>query len=538
MKRYSSCLINSIILLLATICNFNILFINAKPGCVRWRQTGGCSPDGPREPGGDRGCKSIVPPGASGFCECENGRRAGASTCDHDKFTCFDVCVYGEMDFMEGSVWYWNDWRDVEFREDHTFYAPDGNCDHEECTWRAEGGFVIIDWGNAGTHKVKLSNDRKRLTGERVRDGDPCHADIRKEGAKKKEEMKGEIKKNEDGTVDPEHWITDLEDDDYDPYLIIGVDPDDDDGKIKKAFRKLSRKWHPDKIRGDSKKKEKAKKIFEHIRTAYEIIGDKDKRMMFDTGGMELVKESDKKEQGGGAMDPFAAFFGGGGNQRGNRGNDANVDLTVSLDDMYNGNEISAEITRRVICRGCKNKPKRGKCAKCDRCPNEIKMVTRTMGPGFQVQQQQEVPSKHRCKNEPTTLATVIEKGMADGSTIKFERMSEQRPGQIPGDVIMRLRQKKHRLFNRDGNDLKMEMTITLKEALLGFTKTITHMDEHTVEISRKRITKPFFVKTIKGEGMPIHQFPSEFGDLHVKFIVEMPKQLNDAQKKFVEENF
>ena len=80
--------------------------------------------------------------------------------------------------------------------------------------------------------------------------------------------------------------------------------------------------------------------------------------------------------------------------------------------------------------------------------------------------------------------------------------------------------------------------TITLKEALLGFTKTITHMDEHTVEISRKRITKPFFVKTIKGEGMPIHQFPSEFGDLHVKFIVEMPKQLNDAQKKFVEENF
>ena len=114
----------------------------------------------------------------------------------------------------------------------------------------------------------------------------------------------------------------------------------------------------------------------------------------------------------------------------------------------------------------------------------------------------------------------------------------QQRPGQIPGDVIMTLRQKKHQMFTRSGNDLKMEMTITLKEALLGFTKTITHMDDHTVEIKRKKITKPFFVKTIKGEGMPIHQFPSEFGDLHVKFIVEMPKQLNDAQKKFVEENF
>ena len=76
-----------------------------------------------------------------------------------------------------------------------------------------------------------------------------------------------------------------------------------------------------------------------------------------------------------------------------------------------------------------------------------------------------------------------------------------------------------------------MDMTITLKEALLGFTKTITHMDEHTVEIKRKRVTKPFHVKTIKGQGMPIHQFPSEFGDLHVKFIVEMPKQLTDEQK-------
>ena len=173
---------NSLVLAAVVSC---IAVTSAKPGCVRWRQTGGCSPDGPREPGGDRGCKSTVPPGASGFCECENGRRAGFSTCDHESFKCYDVCVYGEMDFLEGSTWYWNDWRDVEFREDHTFYAPDGNCDNEECTWRTDGGIIIIDWGRAGVHKVRPSNDRKRLTGERVRDGDPCHAELRKEGSKK-----------------------------------------------------------------------------------------------------------------------------------------------------------------------------------------------------------------------------------------------------------------------------------------------------------------------------------------------------------------
>ena len=509
-------------------------FLAQAVACSGWRQTGGCSPHGPREPGGDRGCRNVIPPGASGYCECENGRRAGQSTCDHDEFTCESLCIHGESSWLEGSEWYWNDWRNVEFREDHTFYAPDGNCDNGECSWRAEGNNIFIDWGHAGMHTVQVSNDKKKMSGQRDRDGDKCHA-VWKKGGKKEKSV--QTKPAED--AGPDDWITDVENEDYDPYFILGVDPESKDEVIKKAFRKLSRKYHPDKIRGSAEKKEEAEKIFSHIRTAYEVVGDKDKRLLFDTGGMELVKESDKKEQGGGAMDPFAAFFGGGGQQqRGNRGQDAQVELAVSLDDMCNGNEISAQITRRVICRGCKNKPQRGKCAACGRCPNEIKMVTRTMGPGFQVQQQQEVPSKHRCKEEPTTLKTVIEKGMTEGSKITFERMSEQRPGQIPGDVIMNLKQKPHSFFTRAGNNLKMDMEITLRDALLGFSKTITHMDGHTVEVKRSKITRPFQVMTIKKEGMPVHEYPSEFGDLLVKFIVKMPGSLTDAQREFIESNF
>ena len=83
-----------------------------------------------------------------------------------------------------------------------------------------------------------------------------------------------------------------------------------------------------------------------------------------------------------------------------------------------------------------------------------------------------------------------------------------------------------------------MNMDISLRDALLGFSKTITHMDGHTVEIKREKITRPFYVKKIKGEGMPVHQFPSEFGDLLVKFIVKMPSTLTEAQKKFIQENF
>ena len=77
--------------------------------------------------------------------------------------------------------------------------------------------------------------------------------------------------------------------------------------------------------------------------------------------------------------------------------------------------------------RQCKNGGKgknRARCSKCGRCPNEVKTVMRQMAPGFNVQQQEEVPSKHRCKDESTTLNAVVEKGMDNNAEIKFERMS------------------------------------------------------------------------------------------------------------------
>ena len=109
---------------------------------------------------------------------------------------------------------------------------------------------------------------------------------------------------------------------------------------------------------------------------------------------------------------------------------------------------------------------------------------------------------------------------------------------QIPGDVVMVLKQKKHRQFSRDGNDLHMEMAISLKEALLGFSRKVTHLDSHEVTVKQTKVTTPGEVKRIKGEGMPQHNFPSEFGDLFVKFSIKMPKELTDAQRQAIEANF
>ena len=159
-----------------------------------------------------------------------------------------------------------------------------------------------------------------------------------------------------------------------DLYEILDVDPDATEKEIKKRFRKLSIQYHPDR-----NPSEEAAAKFEEIRGAYEILSSPDKRILYDTGGIETVREAEKEEQNGGrAMDPFAAFFGGGGRRSNSkRGQDSKMQFAVSLEDLYNGNTLEAKVTRRVVCRGCSKRNRRNtpKCQACDSCPDEVKMV-------------------------------------------------------------------------------------------------------------------------------------------------------------------
>eukprot|EP00631_Chrysoreinhardia_giraudii_P003677 CAMPEP_0197419360 /NCGR_PEP_ID=MMETSP1170-20131217/4875_1 /TAXON_ID=54406 /ORGANISM="Sarcinochrysis sp, Strain CCMP770" /LENGTH=207 /DNA_ID=CAMNT_0042946455 /DNA_START=9 /DNA_END=630 /DNA_ORIENTATION=+ len=127
---------------------------------------------------------------------------------------------------------------------------------------------------------------------------------------------------------------------------------------------------------------------------------------------------------------------------------------------------------------------------------------------------------------------------MDAGDEIRFPRKAEQLPGQIPGDVIVTLRQKPHPRFTRKGNDLHMDLVITLKEALLGFSKSFDHFDGHKVVVANPKISKPGEVKRIAGEGMPVKDVPSERGDLYVKLQFKMPADLTADQKALVEQLF
>jgi len=216
------------------------------------------------------------------------------------------------------------------------------------------------------------------------------------------------------------------------------------------------------------------------------------------------------------------------------KGEDSKADLAVTLDDLYNGGSRQAQITRRIVCRGCRVKPDSPKCQGCQRCPNEIRMVNRQVGPGMFMQQQEEVVSKEKCKQDSTSLDAAIERGMKDGESLTFPRMTDQRPGMLPGNLILNLRASKHGVFERRGDDLHMNAQISLKEALLGWTKTVKHMDGRTLEIGTKStqsVTKPFQVLRVKGEGMPLRDDPASFGDLYIKVEVIFPKQLTGSQQ-------
>lgn len=237
-------------------------------------------------------------------------------------------------------------------------------------------------------------------------------------------------------------------------------------------------------------------------------------------------------------MDPISQLFGG-GQKRGTKakkGPDAEVQLDVSLADLYNGATVQASISRRVVCRGCKGKST-PRCNKCGRCPPEVKMVQKRMG-NMIVQQQKNVPSKEKCTEEPATLDCEIEKGMDTGASLKFPRMSEQTPGKIPGDIIVKIKAKPNNQFKRKGNDLETTLKISLKQALLGFTTSITHLDGRKVKVARSDITVPNRIIKIKGEGMPVHEVPSDHGDLYINIKVKFPKTLSEEAKTQIAELF
>ncbi|CRK99785.1 CLUMA_CG013093, isoform A [Clunio marinus] len=314
-------------------------------------------------------------------------------------------------------------------------------------------------------------------------------------------------------------------------YKILNVKKNANTNEIKKAYRKLAKELHPDKNKDDPNASEK----FADLSAAYEILSDEDKRKLYDRCGEECVKKEGMMD---GGMDPFASFFGdfgfnfGGQEQRNEAHKGANIvmDLYATLEEMYTGNFV--EITR--------NKPVLKPASGTRQCNCRQEMVTRNLGPGrFQMMQQtvcDECPNV-KLVNEERILEVEIETGVQDGHETKFIAEGEPHMDGEPGDLIIKVRQMPHKRFERRGDDLYTNVTISLQDALIGFSMDIPHLDGHKVSIVREKVTWPGARIRKIGEGMPNFDNNNLHGTLYVTFDVEFPKKdFSDEQKEKIKE--
>jgi len=335
-------------------------------------------------------------------------------------------------------------------------------------------------------------------------------------------------------------------------YETLGVDPSCSDAEIKKAYRKLAMKYHPDK-------NPDAGDMFKDISHAYETLSDPEKREAYDRFG------DDGPQMGGGfGMSPDDLFanlfggmgggfeFGGGGGYGGRpsrprRGEDMVHPLQVTLEDLYKGKHTKLAMERSIICSHCQGKGgKTGAVKKCVTCKGRgFQVAMRQIGPGM-VQQMQVACQdcsgsgeviKDKCKkckgrkvtSEKKVLDIFIEKGMVDGQKIVMKGEGDQEPGVETGDIILVIKQKEHERFQRSGNDLLCHVKITLIEALAGFDKIIAlHLDGRGIHVSHPagEVIKPGDIRRIPHEGMPTFKRQDDLGDLYLQFDVEFPENM------------
>ena len=352
-----------------------------------------------------------------------------------------------------------------------------------------------------------------------------------------------------------------------DYYDVLGVDKSADATAIKKAYRKLAMKYHPDKNPGDKEAEEK----FKEINEAYEVLSDETKRRNYDQFGHEGVNGQGFGGAGGFGGQGFGGFddifgdifgdmFGGGfsgGSRQRRRGPERGADIkqrvNISFEEAAFGKKVQVKINRSEECDQC-----HGSGAK----PGTSKKTCPTCHGSGQVQSVQRTPfgniaSTRTCSTcngegevidspcskchgkgsirKTKTIEVDIPAGIDNGQMIKLGGQGELGTRGGPrGDLYIEVNVQSHPLFTRDGYDVYLEMPITFAQATLGDKIQVPTLDGK-VEYEVPEGTQTGTVFRLKGKGIPKLK-PNVRGDQYVKVTVEIPKKLNEKQKELVRE--
>ncbi|KAG1371572.1 dnaJ-like subfamily B member 13 [Cocos nucifera] len=332
-----------------------------------------------------------------------------------------------------------------------------------------------------------------------------------------------------------------------DYYKILGVDRNAKDDDLKKAYRKLAMKWHPDK-NPNNKKDAEAK--FKQISEAYDVLSDPQKRAIYDQYGEEGLTGQVPPPSGrtsgfhGGAAQfrfnprsadeifseffgfssPFGAAAGGGmgdGAAGGSRGGGARFpggifgeDIFASFGGGRRGGEASArkapQIERTLLCS----------------LEDLYKGTTKKMKISRDV-----VDSNGRPSTVEEILTIDIKPGWKKGTKVTFPEKGNELRNLIPADLVFIIDERPHGVFKREGNDLIFTEKISLVEALTGYTVQLTTLDGRNLTIPINSIISPTYEEIVQGEGMPITKDPSKKGNLRIKFQIKFPSKLTPEQK-------
>ncbi|MGI6065136.1 MAG: molecular chaperone DnaJ [Bacillota bacterium] len=347
-----------------------------------------------------------------------------------------------------------------------------------------------------------------------------------------------------------------------DYYEVLGVSRTASEDEIKKAYKKLAKKYHPD-LNPDSKT---AEEKFKEVNEAYEVLSNPDKRAGYDqfghagangTGGFDFGGGFGGADFGG-FGDIFDMFFGGthggAGQRRGpQRGADLRVDLTITFEEAAFGVEKDVEIPRLEncdVCGGSGAEPGT-QPQTCPVCRGSGKVRSAQATPFGQFQT---VKTCHRCRGTGTIIENICKHCAGSGKVRKVRKIHVKIPAGVdsgsrlrvanegeagelggpPGDLYVYLSVRPHKVFKRENDDVYCEFPISFVQAALGFEAEVPTLDGK-VKLNIPEGTQTGTSFRLRGRGIPKLRGYGR-GDHFVKVKVITPTKLNDEQKKLLRE--
>ncbi len=341
-----------------------------------------------------------------------------------------------------------------------------------------------------------------------------------------------------------------------DYYEVLGVERGADASSLKKAYRQMAMKFHPDRNPGDKE----AEARFKEVNEAYEVLKDDQKRAAYDRFGHDAFEAGMGGPGGMGAAgfggfadifdEMFGEFMGGRRGQRASRGADLRYNLDIALEDAFQGRSIEIKVPSTVTCEACTGTGAEGgsQPVMCPTCHGAGKIraqqgfftIERTchtcQGKGRIVEKPcRNCGGSGRTQREKT-LSVTIPPGVEDGTRIRLAGEGEAgMRGAPPGDLYIFLTVQLHRLFQREGSDIFCRVPIPMTTAALGGS-----LEVPTVGGGRAKVSIPSGTQTgqqfrLRAKGMPVLRSKA-VGDMYVEAAVETPVNLSKRQKELLKE--